>query len=346
MLGRVHDPRPEPDVAQCVRRDARDDAARCEVRNDLAAGRDRRPRSRRAPPRGRATAASAAGHRALRRARAFSRVARPRIRASTRSRPIAWCSANASGSAQRCSKEWKPPGVRRRPVGDAASRAARDPRAVARAVEGRDRRPHELARTLVCPQHAGSARAVEPLVATGDEGVAREVPDSRGVRAEAVDAVDADEHTVRERLRDRPHREPDAGARMDPRQCDHPRPPRDRSADAAHDLVLRGSSRVAVERDPPHARAREPERLVRRVEVVLRGEHLVLRAESEARVEEAEAHGRRVRQGHFGRRRSQEATRSVPCRAAQNVTGAVQVLDGVRVEPCRCPAIASRTGRG
>ncbi len=35
VLGRVHDPRPEPDVAQCVGRDARDDAPRREVRDDL-----------------------------------------------------------------------------------------------------------------------------------------------------------------------------------------------------------------------------------------------------------------------------------------------------------------------
>ena len=72
---------------------------------------------------------------------------------------------------------------------------------------------------------------------------------------------------------------------------------------------------------------------MRRVEVVLRGEHLVLRAQRETRVEEAEAHRRRVRQRDFGRRRAQEAARRLPRRGAQSVTGAVQVLDGVRVEP-------------
>ena len=35
VLWRIHDPRPEPDIAQRVRRDARDDAARREVRDDL-----------------------------------------------------------------------------------------------------------------------------------------------------------------------------------------------------------------------------------------------------------------------------------------------------------------------
>ena len=70
-----------------------------------------------------------------------------------------------------------------------------------------------------------------------------------------------------------------------------------------------------------------------RVEVVLRGEHLVLRAQRETRVEEAEPHRRRVRERHFGCRRAQEATRRLPRRSAQSVTGTVQVLDGVRVEP-------------
>ena len=70
-----------------------------------------------------------------------------------------------------------------------------------------------------------------------------------------------------------------------------------------------------------------------RVEVVLRGQHLVLRAQRETRVEEAEPHRRRVRERHFGRRRAQEATRRLPRRGAQCVTGTVQVLDGIRVEP-------------
>ncbi len=71
---------------------------------------------------------------------------------------------------------------------------------------------------------------------------------------------------------------------------------------------------------------------MRRIEVVLSREHLVARAESKARVEEAEAHRRRVRQRHFGGRHGHEATRSLPGRTAQAVTGTVQILDGVRVE--------------
>ena len=87
MLGRVRDSRPEPDVAQRVRRDARDDAARREVRDDLggvAAGDLEADEPRREPGdcgvRSRTPGTSAS--------LAFRRDARPRIRASTRSRPI------------------------------------------------------------------------------------------------------------------------------------------------------------------------------------------------------------------------------------------------------------------
>ena len=196
-----------------------------------------------------------------------------------------------------------------RPVGDAARRAARDPRAVARAVEGRDRRSHQLAHALVRPQHARPARPVEPLVAARDERVAAEVTHGLGPSAEAVHAVDAQEHALRERLRDRPHGQPDSGARVDPREGDDPRPSRDRPLDAAHDLVLRCAPRVVVEPYTPDAHAGEPERLVRRVEVVLGRHDLVVRAEREPRVEEPESHRRRVGERDLGRRRAQEAAR-------------------------------------
>ena len=136
-------------------------------------------------------------------------------------------------------------------------------------------------------------------MAAGDERVTAQVTDGLCASAEAVHAVDAHEHPLRQRLRDRPQGQPDSVARVDPREGDDSRAARDGPQDAAHDLVLRGAPRVVVEPDAPDSHAGEPERLVRRVEVVLGRHDLVVRAERQPRVEEPEPHRGRVGERNF-----------------------------------------------
>ena len=126
----------------------------------------------------------------------LQRVASSWMRAVTRARPSARGSANASGSAQRCSNDWKPPGVVRGPGGSESGgspfiQASNAPQSKVGIDAG-----VPLPRLGAAPDHAGAARAEDPLVAAGDEEVAPEVGHGLLLDAEAVDAVDAEEHAV------------------------------------------------------------------------------------------------------------------------------------------------------
>ena len=109
--------------------------------------------------------------------------------------------------------------ARRQPraVGGTAGSTAGEPRSVALAVvERRDDRPHELASPRPHPEDAGPTRAVQPLVAAGCERVAAQAPRRVGLGGQAVNAVDAHEHPVRQGVGDLAQRELDAGARVHP----------------------------------------------------------------------------------------------------------------------------------
>ena len=149
------------------------------------------------------------------------------------------------------------------------------------------------------------------------ERVAAEVCHGLGPSAEAVHAVDAEHYSLRKRLRDRPHREPDAGARVDPGQRDDSRPSRDCAPYAAHDLVLCRSPRCRRRARFVVPRARAPVRLVRRVVVVLRREYLVPRPAARAACRGGRAHRRRVGQRYFGGGHAEKrpaASRAAPLR--------------------------------
>ena len=127
----------------------------------------------------------------------FSSAARACVRRATSARPPspAWTST-ASGSAQRCSNEWKPPGVISAPGGASSGGAALDPRAVDARVERRDGRGEPAPGVRRGPDEPGAARAEQPLVAAGRQHVDAEVGRRRVLGAEAVHAVDAQEDAL------------------------------------------------------------------------------------------------------------------------------------------------------
>ena len=195
---------------------------------------------------------------------------------------------------------------------EAAGRQARavgDPGGVAPAARRRSSRRRRRtgssagrarARGSFAPRDAGAARAVEPLVAAGGERVAAAARAAEPPGAEAVHAVDA-----RGRAHGRVRGSASAIARIGSltpvlectqvnattRVCG-----RDPAAQPRHDLVDRrhGAGRRTDGRAAPSRRRTEAQRLVRRVEVVLGRHDLLVRLQREPRVEQAEAHRRRV----------------------------------------------------
>src|SRR6266545_8157795 len=201
---------------------------------------------------------------------ALSRCARVCVRAAMRARPILRAKLNASASAQRCSKEWKPPGVmaaaRGRPgipLGGGSVPSSQGPERAA--VEGGNRGSQRAPGVGSAPDHAGATWAEQPLVAAGDEEVAPELFRCRGLDPEAVHPVNAEENARRaERVRDGADRQLDAGARVHPRERQDLRLGRDASPHRGHDLVDGSRARVLVEADLAHVRSgsqrTEPER--------------------------------------------------------------------------------------
>jgi len=127
-----------------------------------------------------------------------------------------------------------------------------------------------------------------PLVAAADEDVAAELGRCCRLDAEAVRAVDAEEDPVGGRsgavhrvqcVGDGANRQFHARARVHPGQREGSRPGRDRCAHRRDDLGGRHGVRLPIETDPAHVCARpertQPQRFVRRIEVVTRCEHLL-----------------------------------------------------------------------
>ena len=143
----------------------------------------------------------------------------------------------------------------------------------------------------------------------GDEEIGAEVGHGLVLDTEAVRAVHAQQCAVRRvspvvvlgdgggDLRDR---QAHAGAGVDPRDGHDTGRRHDRLGEPADDLVDRCVRRVVVETDPVDRAAAalgaQSQRFVRRVEVMLGGQHPLASADDDAPVEETEAHRRAVGQ--------------------------------------------------
>src|SRR6266536_2210439 len=119
-------------------------------------------------------------------------------------------------------------------------------------------------------------------MATAREEVATERGDPNIFDAEAVNTVDAENDAaqgrtsaiqLRDRIGDLANRQLDTGARVDPGDRHVARAPADPRNQPRDDPADRRSARIVIERNPRDASSRharpQPERLVRRVEVVL-----------------------------------------------------------------------------
>ena len=160
---------------------ARDGATEARIR-ELAAGEDGAAASNRSTSKRRCRRVTAGSRGVIR--RTWGSSASPSMSLVTsvvirwRVRPE-WC-GKASASAQRCSKECQPPGVKRGPgsletakLGIVAAIACQSPR----------------------PDQAGPARAAEPLMRPGDEDVATAMARlDRGQRVDAVDTTTVARH--------------------------------------------------------------------------------------------------------------------------------------------------------
>ena len=219
---RVDDARAEPDGAAGVGRHAGDDAAALESGDDVLRVETLDVEAHEAG--GQRLSSGSAGHRARRQDPALSREASACTRAATRPRPIARWKRNASASAQRCSKEWKPPGVSAARRGGRPGRTAAEPGAVARAVlEGGDHRPQRLGKRAARPEEPGAARAVEPLVAAGDERVAPRAPGGPASSTPTPCTPSTHSSTRSGASADLPQRQLHAGARVHPGERDDAR---------------------------------------------------------------------------------------------------------------------------
>jgi hypothetical protein len=158
---------------------------------------------------------------------------------------------------------------------------------------------------------------------------------------ERVDGVDAEQGAPVDRLRERPDRELQPGARVHPGHRDGARPRGERAGDRVDDLVRGHAREAAVERDTADARAgalrAQAECLVGREEVVRRGQDLVALGQLQPAVQEAEAHRGRVCERDLARRRTEIGRGRDAGRVLEARLIRVQVLGRARVEGLTVP---------